>query len=160
MTEGASEVARQDSLDCAVHLHSPPEAKIRLFRSLFRGREDVYPRRFESRKTGRAGYQPACGNEWVRGLCEKPKIKCSDCPHQRFLPVTDDVIRCHLSGKDPTGQAFVAGVYRRDREKDALLQEHGYRVLRFLAEDVGQQLDRVLDAVIRALARIPVGTTP
>ena len=27
---------------------SPPEAKIRLFRSLFHGREDVYPRRFES----------------------------------------------------------------------------------------------------------------
>jgi hypothetical protein len=77
----------------------------------FRGREDVYPRRFESRKTGRAGYQPACGNEWVRGVCEKPKIKCSECLHQRFLAVTDDVIRWHLSGKDPYGNAFVAGVY-------------------------------------------------
>lgn len=43
--------------------------------------------------------------------------------------------------------------YRRDREKDALLQEHGYFVLRFLAEEVGQHLDHVLDAVIRALAR-------
>ena len=31
-------------------------AKIALFRSLFRGRSDVYPRRFESRRTGRAGY--------------------------------------------------------------------------------------------------------
>jgi hypothetical protein len=54
---------------------SAPEAKIALFRSLFRGREDVYPRRFESRKTGRTGYQPACANEWVRGLCDKPRIK-------------------------------------------------------------------------------------
>ena len=34
---------------------SPAAAKIALFRSLFRGREDVYPRRFESRKTGRSG---------------------------------------------------------------------------------------------------------
>jgi hypothetical protein len=46
-----------------VNQHSPVEAKIALFRSLFRGREDVYPPRFESRKTGRAGYSPACGNE-------------------------------------------------------------------------------------------------
>ena len=48
-----------------VHLHSPSDAKIALFRSLFRGRDDVYACRFESRKTGKAGYAPACGNEWV-----------------------------------------------------------------------------------------------
>ncbi|HXX22364.1 MAG TPA: DUF559 domain-containing protein [Terriglobia bacterium] len=41
--------------------------------------------------------------------------------------------------------------YRRDRRKDALLQENGYRVLRFLAEDVGKYLDQVLDAILRAL---------
>ena len=41
--------------------------------------------------------------------------------------------------------------YRRDRRKDALLQEHGYFVLRFLAEDVGARLDLVLDAVLRTL---------
>lgn len=79
-----------------VNQHSPAEAKIALFRSLFHGREGVYPRRFESRKTGKAGYSPVCGNEWVQGICEKPRIKCSECPHQRFLPVTDDVIRWHL----------------------------------------------------------------
>ena len=90
---------------------SPPGVKIALFRSLFRGREEVYPRRFESRKTGRAGYQPACGNEWVRGICEKPRIKCSDCPHQRWLPVTDEVVRWHLSGEDARHLPFVMGVY-------------------------------------------------
>jgi hypothetical protein len=47
----------------AVHHLSPPESKIALFRSLFRGRDDVYPRRFENRKTGKSGYAPACGNE-------------------------------------------------------------------------------------------------
>jgi superfamily II DNA or RNA helicase/very-short-patch-repair endonuclease len=41
--------------------------------------------------------------------------------------------------------------YRRDRRKDQLLQEAGYFVLRFLAEDVGKHLDRVLDAIQRTL---------
>src|SRR5438445_581870 len=90
---------------------SPPADKIQLFRSLFRGREDIYPRRFESRKTGRAGYSPACGNEWVRGVCEKPKIKCSECPNQCFLRVTDEVIRQHLLGCDENGRDFVMGSY-------------------------------------------------
>lgn len=95
----------------AIGHHSPSAEKIALFRSLFRGREDVYPRRFENQRTGRAGYAPACGNEWVRGICEKPRIKCTDCPHRAFLAVTDEVIRWHLSGKDHHGKDFVAGVY-------------------------------------------------
>ncbi len=94
-----------------VDQRSSSEAKIALFRSLFRGREDVYARRFESRKTGKSGYAPACANEWVRGICEKPRIKCAECPHRHFFPVTDDVIRWHLSGQDEAGQPFVAGVY-------------------------------------------------
>ncbi len=94
-----------------VNHHSSVEAKIALFRSLFRGREDVYPRRFESRRTGKSGYQPACANEWARGLCEKPKVRCAECPSRRFLPVTDEVIRWHLSGQDNNGSAFVTGVY-------------------------------------------------
>jgi hypothetical protein len=100
-----------DVISRAVDQTSSSEAKIALFRSLFRGRDDVYPRRFESRKTGRAGYAPACANEWVRGVCEKPRIKCAECPNRRFLPVTDDVIRWHLSGCDAEGQPFVAGVF-------------------------------------------------
>lgn len=43
--------------------------------------------------------------------------------------------------------------YRRDRRKDQLLQENGYFVLRFLAEDVGKELDVVLDTILRALSR-------
>jgi hypothetical protein len=107
----------QDARTCPVGTdgpvtnQSPSAAKIKLFRSLFRGREDVYPRRFESRKTGRAGYQPACANEWVRGLCEKPRIKCLECPNRQFLSVTDEVVRHHLSGRDELGREFVMGLY-------------------------------------------------
>jgi len=46
-----------------------------------------------------------------------------------------------------------AGAYRRDRRKDAMLQENGYMVLRFLAEDVGKRLDDVLNTILRALVR-------
>ena len=90
---------------------SSPAEKIALFRSLFRGREEVFALRFESVKSGKAGYSPVCGNEWVRGVCEKPRIKCADCPHQKWLPVTNEVIRRHLSGVDERGRSFVAGVY-------------------------------------------------
>ena len=98
------------SVTC-VDARSTSSEKIALFRSLFQGRQDIYPRRFENKKTNRSGYAPACGNEWVRGICEKPRIKCGNCPHRAFLPVTDEVIRCHLSGRDPAGKDFVAGVY-------------------------------------------------
>ncbi len=93
---------------------SSQDEKIALFRSLFRGREDIYPRRFESLKTGKQGYQPVCQNEWVRGICEKPKIRCEDCGHREFLPVTDLVVRNHLQGFDPqdrAGRNFTIGVY-------------------------------------------------
>lgn len=95
----------------AVNHRSSTQAKIALFRSLLRGRDDVYARRFENRRTGRAGYAPACANEWVPGVCEKPRIKCAQCPHRRFYAVTDDVIRWHLSGQDESGRSFVAGIY-------------------------------------------------
>jgi superfamily II DNA or RNA helicase/very-short-patch-repair endonuclease len=95
----------------AIDNRSSPALKVALFRSLFRGRENVYARRFESRKSGRSGYQPDCANEWVRDICEKPRIKCTDCPHQRFRPLTDAVITWHLQGQDDVGAPFTMGVY-------------------------------------------------
>jgi len=50
-------------------------------------------------------YSPACSNEWVSGICEKPRVKCGDCPHQAFIPVTQQVLLDHLQGR------HVAGVY-------------------------------------------------
>jgi hypothetical protein len=97
--------------DGGVDRRSAPDAKIALFRSLFRGREDVYPRRFESRRTGKSGYQPVCANEWIEGVCGKPTIRCADCLCQRYLPVTADAIRWHLEGQDANGKDFVMGIY-------------------------------------------------
>ena len=82
---------------------SPPGDKIALFRTLFSGREDVFPKRWENTRAGRAGYAPACGNEWKPGLCGKPRVKCGACPNQAFLPMTDEVIEGHLRGRQTIG---------------------------------------------------------
>jgi superfamily II DNA or RNA helicase len=114
----------------SVDRNAPVALKIALFRSLFRGRQDVHARRFESRSTGRSGYAPACANEWVEGICRKPRIACADCVHQRFLPLTDALLYRHLSGHEaslderpasaepgavrngpPLRQPYVAGLY-------------------------------------------------
>lgn len=100
-----------------VHRGSPAQAKIALFRTLFRGREDVWPRRFESLRTGKSGYAPACANEWRPGVCEKPRIKCAVCPHRQFLPVTDEAIHAHLTGTDDAGKPFTMGVYPMLRDE-------------------------------------------
>ena len=65
------------------------------------------------------------------------------------LLVAPSQIAIELDGGQHLGDA---DAYRRDRRKDALLQENGYLVLRFLAEDVGKYLDQVLDAILRALS--------
>lgn len=85
--------------------------KIELFRRLFAGRPDVFPVRWENRKTGAAGYSPACSNEWAKGICGKPKVKCGECAYQAFTPVSGDIIERHLRGGDPRSGDFVAGVY-------------------------------------------------
>ena len=38
------------------------QEKVELFRSLFRGREDVFARRWYSKASGKGGYQPVCQN--------------------------------------------------------------------------------------------------
>jgi hypothetical protein len=77
--------------------------KVALFRRLFRGRTDVYPIRWESKTSGKSGYAPACANEWRAGVCEKPRIKCSDCSNRQLIPLTDSVIYDHLAGTHTVG---------------------------------------------------------
>jgi hypothetical protein len=105
LEEYLAALAKQPTIDS----NSSSEAKITLFRSLFRGREDVYAERYENKKTGMQGYKPACKNEWVRGICEKgdksKKIKCSNCAKRLLKPITNEVIKDHLMGD------IVMGVY-------------------------------------------------
>jgi len=88
---------------------SDPAEKIRLFMSLFKGREDVYAKRWQNRE-GIAGYAPVCRNEWKSGLCRKPAVNCFACRHQSYDALDEKVIEAHLRGN------IVAGLYpmRRD----------------------------------------------
>jgi len=103
---------QQPLLGARVTTASSTAEKIAVFRSLFRGRENVFPRRWENPKSGKSGYAPVCRNEWIRGVCGKPQVKCGECPNQAFVPFEDDIIRSHLTGR-VTGNAtdFTAGIY-------------------------------------------------
>ena len=89
---------KQAVAESAERLASRKE-KIDLLWSLFRGREDVYALRWES-KTGKSGYSPACANEWNRPLCQKP---CSKCQNAKCHPISDEAIRDHVLGKQTVG---------------------------------------------------------
>ena len=113
LEEQAREAAKPPPpVTARVTMTSPTAEKIALFRNLFRGREEMFPRRWENASSGKAGYSPACRNEWVRGICGKPQVKCGECPNQAFVPFGEDVLRSHLTGRAPGGSAdFTAGVY-------------------------------------------------
>lgn len=77
--------------------------KVALFMSLFRGRADVHALRWQNSRKGTQGFAPACGNEWIQGVCNKPRIKCGACPSQAFLPVTEEAVAGHLRGRHVMG---------------------------------------------------------
>ena len=76
------------------------DERLRLFQSLFKGREDVFARRWFSKTTGKSGYQPVCINEWKQGICDKKKYRCVICPNRNFAPLTTQDMYRHLEGKD------------------------------------------------------------
>ena len=78
--------------------YSTPDDKIRLFLSLFRGRQDVYARPWQG-KNGRLGYSPHCRFEWIRGTCGKPAVKCTECRRSGFFPYDAECADKHLRGE-------------------------------------------------------------
>lgn len=86
------------------------EEKVELFRSVFRGRKDVFARRWHSNKSGKSGYQPVCNNEWRVGICEKGKVQCAECKNRDFKQLGYDDIYRHLEGRDNEGHDVV-GIY-------------------------------------------------
>jgi superfamily II DNA or RNA helicase len=59
--------------------------------------------RWESQTSGKSGYAPACANEWRANVCDKPRIKCSDCSNRLLIPLSDAVIYDHLAGEHTIG---------------------------------------------------------
>ena len=84
--------------------------KVQLFQSIFKGRTDVFARRWYSKSTNKSGYQPVCKNEWNITLCDKKKTKCTDCLNRQFACLDYDAVYQHLEGKDEYGRDVI-GVY-------------------------------------------------
>ena len=110
------------------------QEKVELFRSLFNGRTDVFARRWYSKTSGKAGYQPVCQNEWS-SFCDKKSYKCADCPNRRFSPLTDKDVYRYLEGKDADGRDVI-GLYVLNEDNTCRLLctdfddkncEHGYQ---------------------------------
>ena len=79
------------------------EEKLKIFMEVFKGRNDVYAKRWTSTKTGKSGYSPVCKNEFSTYKCDKPRVKCSKCPYRELLPLTDEIILKHLKGEITVG---------------------------------------------------------
>lgn len=90
--------------------HSSTREKKECFLSVFRGREELYARKYYSTKTGKSGYTPVCKNEWAQGLCDKRKYKCADCPNRAFVSLNYEAVKAHLRGNDPLCRD-VAAIY-------------------------------------------------
>lgn len=100
----------EDFSIASVTKSSSPQEKIELFMSLFRGRTDLYAKRWYSDKSGKSGYQPVCLNEWNKWHCDKRKTKCADCKNRKFAPLTQTAVYKHLEGKSANGTDTI-GIY-------------------------------------------------
>jgi hypothetical protein len=81
--------------------NSSGKEKIDLFLSLFKGRADVCAKIWKNKP----GYSPYCYNDFKPGVCNKPKIKCTECKSSNFAPLDEEQIKNHLMGK------YVLGLY-------------------------------------------------
>jgi hypothetical protein len=105
----AQDTLEEESIDrnCFSDVDSQSDtlSKINLFMSLFKGRDDVYAKRWENKIKETSGYSPVCLNQWQKGVCDKPKISCSKCKHKLYAVLNEAVIENHLRGN------IVVGIY-------------------------------------------------
>ncbi|HZK61828.1 MAG TPA: DEAD/DEAH box helicase family protein, partial [Anaerovoracaceae bacterium] len=90
-----------EQTDTLITQNSSSKEKIELFQSLFKGRMDVCAKRWKNKP----GYSPYCHNDFKPGICNKPKVKCTECKNSNFAPLNGEQIKNHLSGK------YVLGLY-------------------------------------------------
>ncbi|MFC1665022.1 DEAD/DEAH box helicase family protein [Pseudomonadota bacterium] len=95
-------ISTQQNTNQNAPLNLSVNQKIELFKELFKGRSDVFANQWQNSK-GRNGYSVACHNEWISGICNKPKIKCNECPNRKYKALNDQVIYDHLDGKQVIG---------------------------------------------------------
>lgn len=101
VTQDEIPLIHENSIDMqfAVTKESTINEKLKLYRSLFRGRDDVYALGWKKKESSKLGYTPACLNEWKQGLCHKGKVKCSQCSNREYAHLDDEAIIKHWKGE-------------------------------------------------------------
>jgi len=100
-TDNEIKVINNKSLDSSSEI----QRRIKIFMKLFRGRNDVYAKRWENKRKGTSGYSPVCSNEWISGVCQKPKLKSTHCNNKAYVPLDEKIIENNLRGN------IVIGLY-------------------------------------------------
>jgi len=113
-------------------LNLTPQEKINLFKSLFRGRADVFAVRWEKKDGSASGYTPVCLNEWKTGVCNKTQgKKCKDCQHSQYVGINNEYIEQHLRGAktygiypllDDNTSYFIAADFDGEEWREEILQ--------------------------------------
>ncbi len=98
---GSGSNSSYESTSVKVTHFSSAQEKIALYRSLFRGRTDVYAFRWQNSKTGKSGYSPVCRNKWIEGKCNMKQVACAACPYREPAVLDDSTVFNHLLGNDP-----------------------------------------------------------
>lgn len=106
---------------------------IELFKSLFRGRTDIYAVRWG--KDGRSGYMPAYKVDWSEYKKHKAQGGTfKDYENKEHLPFDDSAIKAHLTGKDTCGiyplledntSFFIAADFDKENWKETILRLYG-----------------------------------
>lgn len=104
------EISVEKSETIVINNSSSPEEKIELFMSLFKGRDDVYAKHWK-KKDGKSNYSPVCLNEWKKGLCDKPRVKCSECKNKKYSVLDSSAINIHLRGIE------IFGIYPMNKDE-------------------------------------------
>lgn len=149
--QGAADLSEWADAEGIVTTASSTADKLRLFQSLFRGRDNVYAHGYQ-RKDGGIAYVPACSNEWKTNVCPKtdptkrksPGI-CSHCPNRDLKPLTEQVLIAHFKGADDRLRDVV-GLYVTDEncETSVLVADFdgiGWQQNVAAYRDAGHQLD-------------------
>lgn len=134
-THGSDTAASKSTKPTTSSVRLSLQEKMELFRSLFKGREDIFAKRWYSDTTKKSGYQPVCEREWNREFCDKRKYKCAECPNRQFAPLSYQHFYNHLAGKDEFGRDVI-GLYPMLNENTCFFLctdfddkncEHGYQ---------------------------------
>lgn len=83
-----------DAAPAAVTASSPAHEKVAFYLSLFRARRDVYALRWDSERLDRGGWMPAVQGRFRKGVRPADRV---------YLPLTEQVVRGHLSGEVEIG---------------------------------------------------------